>query len=137
MKPMLRLRKAYLLLLAVMAVSSLQAQNNAAADIYVKGSILASPVRLDYVGDSIWSGRNIAFTAGNDVEFVHNNFYFAINNDDHQAIRRLRGTRNQVCLPSEGKQGEDIMLAHGVYSVTLDLRRRTFTLSSPLDDYRI
>lgn len=106
-------------------------------NLYLKGTIAGKNTTLSYAGQGRWQGKNVLLGAGHDVEFTGNWFYFCFNQDDRLAVKRLRGSRTEMRMPAEGYACENIMLCRGSYDISLDMRRHTFTLNAPVDDYRI
>lgn len=81
-------------------------------------------VPLAYQGKGIWSGR-VKLTGTSSVS-DRERFNFVMNNSWDYAMKRVKGTTNEVGMSSQGYDTEDINLNHGTYHITLDLRRYVY-----------
>ena len=78
-------------------------------------------VPLAYQGNGIWGGR-VKLTGISSVS-DRERFNFVMNKSWDYAMKRVKGTANEVGMSSQGYDVEDINLNHGTYHITLDLRR--------------
>lgn len=78
-------------------------------------------VPLAYQGKGVWAGRVklTGISSGSDRE----RFNFVMNKSWDYAMKRVKGTANEVGMSTQGYDVEDINLNHGTYHITLDLRR--------------
>ena len=104
--------------------------------LYVKGNICRANTVVDYAGNGVWKSE-VAMDDGSVYLFSDKYFYFAFNNSDMLAVKRLSGSRTKVAMPSEGFAGDNIRLNQGTYTVSLDMRNYTFDLEAPIDEYKI
>lgn len=81
-------------------------------------------VPLAYQGKGVWSGR-VKLTGTSNVS-DRERFNFVMNNSWDYAMKRVKGTTNEVGMSSQGYDTEDINLNHGTYHITLDLRRYVY-----------
>lgn len=81
-------------------------------------------VPLTYQGKGVWSGR-VKLTGTSSVS-DRERFNFVMNNSWDYAMKRVKGTTNEVGMSSQGYDTEDINLNHGTYHITLDLRRYAY-----------
>lgn len=81
-------------------------------------------VPLAYQGKGVWSGR-VKLTGTSSVS-DRERFNFVMNNSWDYAMKRVKGTTNEVGMSSQGYNTEDINLNHGTYHITLDLRRYVY-----------
>lgn len=81
-------------------------------------------VPLAYQGKGVWSGR-VKLTGTSSVS-DRERFNFVMNNSWDYAMKRVKGTTNEVGMSSQGYDTEDINLNHGTYHITLDLRRYVY-----------
>lgn len=101
----------------------------------VKGSIVPDGTTLDYVGRGVWQSTvNLDKSAAG--EYLSHNIYFAFNNDDALAVRRLPQSAS-VGSVADGYSGENIRLNNGTYTLTLDMSTHTFNIDGEVNPYRI
>lgn len=81
-------------------------------------------VPLAYQGKGVWNGR-VKLTGTSNVS-DRERFNFVMNNSWDYAMKRVKGTTNEVGMSSQGYDTEDINLNHGTYHITLDLRRYVY-----------
>ena len=105
-------------------------------ELYVKGNIVANGTKVDYAGNGVWSSE-VDMNDGNVFLFSEKYFYFAFNNDDNLAVKRLNGSRTTVAMPSEGFTTNNIRLNRGTYTLTLDMRNYSWSINAPIDENRI
>ena len=84
----------------------------------------------------MWS-QTVDLNEGYVYLFSDKYFYFAFNNSDELAVKRLSGSRTKVAMSSEGYNVENIRLNRGTYTVSLDMNNYEFTLDAPINEYRI
>lgn len=105
-------------------------------ELYVKGNIVPDGTKLDYEGNGIWKSE-VVLEHGSVFLFSDKYFYFAFNNNDALAVKRLAGSRSAVAMPSEGYEAENIRLNRGTYVLALDMNKHEFTIDAPIDEYKI
>ncbi|MGN0232982.1 MAG: SGNH/GDSL hydrolase family protein [Bacteroidaceae bacterium] len=104
--------------------------------LYVKGNIVENGTQMAYLGHGVWKSQ-VEMNHGDVFLFSDKYFYFAFNNDDALALKRIRGKRSELGMPSEGFDTENIRINRGTYIVTLDMSNRTWDIDAPIDDNRI
>ena len=105
-------------------------------ELYVKGNICYGNTKIPYAGNGVFRGE-ADMNNGSVFLFSDKYFYFAFNNNEQLAVRRLSGSRTKVGMPSEGFSADNIRLNRGTYTVTLDMRNYEFALDAPIDEYKI
>lgn len=104
--------------------------------LYIKGNIVPDGTTVEYAGNGVWS-QTVDLDEGYVYLFSDKYFYFAFNNSDELAVKRLSGSRTKVAMSSEGYNVENIRLNRGTYIVSLDMNNYEFTLDAPINEYRI
>ena len=87
-------------------------------DLFLKGNIVPSPVKLNYLGDGRYEG-SVTLKDNGIMQFVNKNIYFAYNNDDNEAF--FKNTH----------------INGGTYDFTVDVRACTWDATAPIDEYKI
>ena len=105
-------------------------------ELFVKGNICYANTKIAYAGNGVWESE-ARMENGSVYYFTDKYFYFAFNNNDQLAVRRLANDRSHVAMPSEGYSAENIMLNRGTYTVRLDMRNYEYSLSAPIDEYKV
>lgn len=104
--------------------------------LYIKGNIVPDGTTVEYAGNGVWS-QTVDLDEGYVYLFSDKYFYFAFNNSDELAVKRLSGSRTKVAMSSEGYNVENIRLNRGTYTVSLDMNNYEFALDAPINEYRI
>lgn len=104
--------------------------------LYVKGNIVPDGTTVEYAGNGVWRSE-VDMNEGYVFLFSDKYFYFAFNNSDELAVKRLSGSRDKVAMASEGYSVENIRLNRGTYTVSLDMNNYAFSLDAPIDEYKI
>ncbi len=102
----------------------------------LKGNIVQDGTRVEYAGHGVWKSQ-VSMNAGDVFLFSDKYFYFTFNNDDALAVKRLRGNRTSVGMPSEGFLAENIRINRGTYTITLDMSRHAWDIEAPINENRI
>ena len=105
-------------------------------ELFVKGNIVKNGTKVEYAGNGVWSSE-VDMNDGDVFLFSDKYFYFAFNNDDQLAVRRRSGTRSNVAMADDGYTLENIRINRGTYTLTLDMRRSTWNVDAPIDEYKI
>lgn len=101
----------------------------------VKGSIVPDGTTLDYAGRGVWRST-VALDKNYSGEYINRNIYFAFNNNDALAVKRVAGSHS-VAMPSQGYAGENIRLNRGTYEITLDMGAGVFEIDAEVNPYRV
>lgn len=104
--------------------------------LFLRGNIVTPGTTLPYLGEGVWGGE-VAMMHGDIFLFSDKHFYFAFNNQDSLAVRRLRSNRNKVGIEGEGFHLDNIRINRGTYTVRLDMNHHTWDISAPVDPLRI
>lgn len=105
-------------------------------ELYVKGNIVPDGTIIEYAGNGTWQSEAV-LDEGDVFLFSDKYIYFAFNNDDDLAVKRLTGSRTAMAMPSEGFATENIRLNKGTYTLGLDMRNHVYTIDAPIDEYKI
>ena len=103
--------------------------------LYIKGNIVPDGTTVEYAGNGAWS-QTVDLDEGYVYLFSDKYFYFAFNNSDELAVKRLSGSRTKVAMSSEGYNVENIRLNRGTYTVSLDMNNYEFALDAPINEYQ-
>lgn len=104
--------------------------------LFLRGNIAEPGTQLPYIGKVVWQGE-VSMNHGDTFLFSDKYFYFAFNDQDSLAVRRLRGSRTQVGIEGEGLQLENIRINRGTYTLTLNMSQHSWGISAPIDSLRI
>ena len=104
----------------------------------VRGSIAAGNPAIPYRGNGVFEGE-VTLTETDSQQWVDKTMYFALNNDDALAIKRLQGgaTRYALGEVEKGQSTENIYQNAGTYTITVDMNDMVYGISAPIDEYRI
>ncbi len=105
-------------------------------ELYLKGNIVKGAVKVAYAGNGVFS-QEVTLDDSGVFLFSDKYFYFAFNNSDDLAVKRMSGSRTAVAMPSEGFATENIRINGGKYTVTLDMNDYSWNVSAPIDEYKI
>lgn len=105
-------------------------------ELYLKGNIVPQGTVVEYEGNGVWKSE-AAMTIAASSLFSNKYFYFAFNDDEQLAVKRLTGSRTKVAMPGEGFDTENIRINEGTYTVTLDMRNYLWDIDAPVDENRI
>lgn len=105
-------------------------------ELYLKGNIVANGTKVPYAGNGVWSGE-VSMNYGDVFLFSDKYFYFAFNNDDALAVKRLNSNRTGVGMPDEGFASGNIRINRGTYNLTLDMTNYTWDIDAPIDENKI
>ncbi len=103
----------------------------------VRGKSAADNPEIPYRGNGVWEGE-VTLKGSPSQQWVDQTMYFALNNTDSLAVKRLRGSaRDCLGMPSDGQDTEDIYQNAGTYTIRVDLANGRFSVAAPTDEYRI
>lgn len=105
-------------------------------ELYVKGNIALAGTKVEYVGNGVFS-QDIKLDDSGVFLFSDKYIYFAFNNKDDLAVKRLSSSRTAVAMPSEGFSVENIRINGGRYTLTLDMNNYLWNVSAPIDEHKI
>lgn len=104
--------------------------------LYLKGNIVQDGTQMTYLSHGVWKSQ-VDMNHGNVFLFSDKYFYFAFNNNDDLAVKRIKGKRSEMGMSSEGFETENIRINRGTYTITLDMNHHTWDIDAPIDDNRI
>lgn len=104
----------------------------------VRGNMGAGSPEIPYKGDGIFEGE-VTLQETASQQWVDKTMYFALNNDDAYAIKRLQGgaTRYVLGEAEKGQSIENIYQNAGTYTITVDMKQMVYNISAPIDEHRI
>ena len=106
--------------------------------MYVRGNMGAGSPQIAYKGNGVWESE-VILKETSSQQWVDKTMYFAFNNSDEMAIKRLKGasTRYALGMPSNGQDTENIYQNAGTYTITVDMANGIYDISAPIDENRI
>ncbi len=105
-------------------------------ELYLKGNIAVEGTRIGYAGGGVFSQEVVLDDSGV-TQFADKYFYFAFNDDDNLAVKRLSDDRTGVGMASEGASVTNIRINGGTYTLTLDMTNYKWDVDAPIDEYKI
>ncbi|MBO7068422.1 MAG: SGNH/GDSL hydrolase family protein [Bacteroidaceae bacterium] len=104
----------------------------------VRGSIAAGNPEIAYKGGGVWESE-VTLPETSSQQWVDKTMYFALNNSEDLAIKRLKGasTRYALGMASNGQDVENIYQNAGTYTITVDMVNGVYNISAPIDENRI
>ena len=104
----------------------------------VRGNIGAGNPAIPYKGDGIFEGE-VTLPETASQQWVDKTMYFALNNDDAFAIKRLQGgaTRYVLGEVEKGQSVENIYQNSGTYTITVNMKDMVYDIAAPIDENRI
>lgn len=104
----------------------------------VRGNIGAGNPAIPYKGDGVFEGE-VTLPETTSQQWVDKTMYFALNNNDAFAIKRLQGAATRYALGEveKGQSVENIYQNAGTYTITVDMKNMVYDISAPIDEYRI
>lgn len=104
----------------------------------IRGNMGAGNPELAYKGDGVWESK-VTLKDTPSQQWVDKTLYFAFNNDDAMAIKRLRNAPSRYALgmASNGQDVENIYQNAGTYTFTVDMKNGTYKVAASVDENRI
>lgn len=104
----------------------------------VRGNIGAGNPAIPYKANGVFEGE-VTLQETSSQQWVDKTMYFALNNDDSYAIKRLQGgtTRYALGEVEKGQSTENIYQNAGTYTITVDMKDMVYNISAPIDENRI
>ena len=103
----------------------------------IRGNVATDNPEIPYKGNGVWEGK-VKLKGSPSQQWVDQTMYFALNNTDSLAIKRLRGgSRYRLGMPSDGQDTENIFQNAGKYTIKVDLANDVYDITAPIDKYRI
>ena len=104
----------------------------------IRGNMGAGSPAIPYKADGVFEGE-VMLQETASQQWVDKTMYFALNNDDAFAIKRLQGgaTRYALGEAEKGQSVENIYQNAGTYTITVDMKQMVYNISAPIDENRI
>ena len=104
----------------------------------VRGNIGAGNPVIPYKGDGVFEGE-VTLQETASQQWVDKTMYFALNNNDAYAIKRLQGSATRYALGEveKGQGTENIYQNAGTYTITVNMKDMVYDISAPIDENRI
>lgn len=104
----------------------------------IRGNMGAGSPAVPYKGDGVFEGE-VTLQETSSQQWVDKTMYFALNNDDAYAIKRLQGASTRYALgeTEKGQSTENIYQNAGTYTITVDMKQMVYNISAPIDENRI
>ena len=104
----------------------------------VRGNIGAGNPAIPYKGNGIFEGE-VTLPETASQQWVDKTMYFALNNDDALAIKRLQGAATRYVLGEveKGQSVENIYQNSGTYTITVNMKDMVYDIAAPIDENRI
>lgn len=104
----------------------------------IRGNMGAGSPVIPYKADGVFEGE-VMLQETASQQWVDKTMYFALNNDDAYAIKRLQGAATRFVLgeAEKGQSTENIYQNAGTYTITVDMKQMVYNVSAPIDENRI
>lgn len=104
----------------------------------VRGNIGGGNPEIEYKGNGVWESE-VTLKETASQQWVDKTMYFALNNNEELAIKRLKnaGSRYALGMASNGQDVENIYQNAGTYTITVDMTKGVYGISAPIDENRI
>ncbi len=104
----------------------------------VRGNIGGGNPAIPYKGNGVFEGE-VTLPETTSQQWVDKTMYFALNNNDSYAIKRLQGAATRYVLGEveKGQSVENIYQNAGTYTITVDMKNMVYDISAPIDENRI
>ncbi|MBO4549147.1 MAG: SGNH/GDSL hydrolase family protein, partial [Bacteroidaceae bacterium] len=104
----------------------------------VRGNIGGGNPEIPYKGDGVFEGE-VTLPETTSQQWVDKTMYFALNNDDAFAIKRLQGAATRYALGEveKGQSVENIYQNAGTYTITVNMKDMVYDIAAPIDENRI
>lgn len=104
----------------------------------VRGNMGTGNPVIPYKGNGIFEGQ-VTLQETPSQQWVDKTMYFALNNNDGYAIKRLQGAASRYVIGEveKGQSTENIYQNAGTYTITVDMRQMVYNVSAPIDENRI
>ena len=104
----------------------------------IRGNIAVGNPTLAYKGNAVWESQ-VTLRETSSQQWVDKTMYFALNNNDEMAIKRLKNASSRYTLgmASNGQDVEDIYQNAGTYTITVDMGKGEYDITAPIDENRI
>jgi hypothetical protein len=106
--------------------------------MHVRGNMGTGNPQIAYKANGVWESE-VTLKETSSQQWVDKTMYFALNNTDNLAIKRLKNasTRYVLGMASNGQDVENIYQNAGTYTITVDMANGVYNISAPIDENRI
>ena len=106
--------------------------------MHVRGNMGAGNPQIAYKAGGVWESE-VTLKETSSQQWVDKTMYFALNNSEELAIKRLRNasSRYNLGMATNGQDTEDIYQNAGTYTITVDMTNGVYNISAPIDENRI
>ena len=106
--------------------------------MYVRGNMGAGSPVIPYKGSGVFEGE-VTLQETASQQWVDKTMYFALNNDDALAIKRLQDADTRYVLgeTEKGQNVENIYQNAGTYTITVNMKDMVYDIAAPIDENRI
>ena len=104
----------------------------------IRGNMGVGNPQIAYKGNGVWESE-VTLKETSSQQWVDKTMYFALNNSDELAIKRLKNASSRYTLgmAANGQDTENIYQNAGTYTITVDLVNDVYDISAPIDENRI
>ena len=104
----------------------------------IRGNMGVGNPQIAYKGNGVWESE-VTLKETSSQQWVDKTMYFALNNSDELAIKRLKNASSRYTLgmAANGQDTENIYQNAGTYTITVDLANDVYDISAPIDENRI
>ena len=104
----------------------------------IRGNMGAGSPVIPYKADGVFEGE-VTLQETSSQQWVDKTMYFALNNDDAFAIKRLQGAATRYVLgeTEKGQSVENIYQNAGTYTITVNMKDMVYDIAAPIDENRI
>ena len=104
----------------------------------VRGNMGSGNPQIAYKAGGVWESE-VMLKETSSQQWVDKTMYFALNNSDELAIKRLKDASSRYALgmAANGQDTENIYQNAGTYTITVDMTNDVYNISAPIDENRI
>ena len=104
----------------------------------IRGNMGVGNPQIAYKGNGVWESE-VTLKETSSQQWVDKTMYFALNNSDDLAIKRLRNASSRYALgmAANGQDVENIYQNAGTYTIKVDMAKDLYDISAPIDENRI
>ena len=104
----------------------------------IRGNMGAGNPQIAYKANGVWESE-VTLKETSSQQWVDKTLYFALNNSDGLAIKRLKNasTRYALGMAANGQDTENIYQNAGTYTIMVDMLNDVYDISAPIDENRI
>lgn len=106
--------------------------------MHIRGNMGAGNPQIAYKAGGVWESE-VTLKETSSQQWVDKTMYFALNNSDELAVKRLKAASSRYALgmAANGQDTEDIYQNAGTYTITVDMTNGVYNITAPVDENRI